>query len=194
MAPLHFFTCLSFKQGIALLRQFRHTTAFVISGKPGYFQVTCHPGPLTEWLPGSLSVNAVMLGFHKFKYVISGIVLAASLTTMGSAFARKTAPDSVAVDSLPSVALAELPPQGREVYALILQGATFPNEKDGSVFGNRERQLPAHKRGYYREYTVRTPGARNRGARRLICGGEPRVPDACYYTEDHYASFRKVVP
>lgn len=176
------------------MRQFRHTTAFVISGKPGYFQVTCHPEPLEEGLPGLLSVNAAMLGFHKFKYVIFGIVLAASLTTMGSSFARKTAPDSVTADNQPSIALAELPSQGREVYALILQGATFPNEKDGSIFGNRERQLPAHKRGYYREYTVRTLGVRNRGARRLICGGELRVPDACYYTEDHYASFRKVVP
>jgi len=135
-----------------------------------------------------------MLGFHKFKYVISGIVLAASLISMGSALARRTVPDSAVTDSLPGIPLAELPQQGREIYALILQGATFSNEKDGSVFGNRERQLPAQKRGYYREYTVRTPGARNRGARRLICGGEFRVPDACYYTEDHYASFRKVVP
>lgn len=136
-----------------------------------------------------------MLGFHKFKYVISGLVLAASLATLGTAFARRAVPEaSVDSASLPSIALAELPPQGQDVYAKIVQGASFANEKDGSVFGNRERQLPAHKRGYYREYTVRTPGARNRGARRLICGGEQQVPDACYYTEDHYASFRKVVP
>lgn len=51
----------------------------------------------------------------------------------------------------------------------------------------------AHQRGYYREYTVKTPGARNRGARRIVCGGKPRVPDACYYTSDHYASFRRIV-
>ena len=62
-------------------------------------------------------------------------------------------------------------------------------------FGNRERLLPARARGYYREYTVATKGARDRGARRLVCGGpRPAKPDACYYTDDHYASFRRVLP
>jgi ribonuclease T1 len=135
-----------------------------------------------------------MLGFHKFKCVISGLVLAASLATLGTAFAARAVPEASAASSLPSIALAELPPQGQDVYAKIVQGATFAHEKDGSVFGNRERQLPVYKRGYYREYTVRTPGVRNRGARRLICGGVQQLPDVCYYTEDHYASFRKVVP
>lgn len=92
-----------------------------------------------------------------------------------------------------TISVAQLPPQGRETYALIFQGGPFPYEKDGTVFGNRERLLPAQKRGYYREYTVRTPGARNRGARRIVCGGKPRAPDACYYTSDHYASFREIV-
>lgn len=92
-----------------------------------------------------------------------------------------------------TITVAQLPPQGRETYALIHQGGPFPYDKDGTVFGNRERLLPAHKRGYYREYTVRTPGARNRGARRIVCGGKPRTPDACYYTSDHYASFREIV-
>jgi ribonuclease T1 len=63
------------------------------------------------------------------------------------------------------------------------------------VFGNRERLLPIKARGYYREYTVKTPGSRNRGARRLVCGGQPpTTPDACYYTDDHYNSFRRVIP
>lgn len=93
-----------------------------------------------------------------------------------------------------TVTQAELPPQGRETYARILQGGPFPHDKDGSVFGNRERILPPKTRGYYREYTVKTPYARNRGMRRIICGGEPQRPDACYYTADHYASFRKIVP
>ena len=62
------------------------------------------------------------------------------------------------------------------------------------MFGNRERQLPEHARGFYREYTVVTPGVRNRGARRIVCGGKPKMPEACYYTDDHYASFRKIVP
>lgn len=92
------------------------------------------------------------------------------------------------------VKLAELPPQGRETYTLILKGGPFPYQKDGSVFGNREKILPQHKRGYYLEYTVATPGAKTRGARRLVCGGRvPKAPDACYYTSDHYASFRRIV-
>ena len=92
-----------------------------------------------------------------------------------------------------TISVAQLPLQGRETYALIYQGGPFPYDKDGTVFGNRERLLPAHKRGYYREYTVRTPGVRHRGARRIVCGGTPRTPDACYYTSDHYASYREIV-
>lgn len=92
-----------------------------------------------------------------------------------------------------TVSLAELPRQGVEMYHLIRQGGPFRNEKDGVVFGNRERLLPAQKRGYYREYTVATPGSRNRGTRRIVCGGAPKTPDACYYTADHYASFRVIV-
>jgi len=78
---------------------------------------------------------------------------------------------------------------------LIYRGGPFAHDKDGVVFGNRERLLPASARGYYREYTVRTPGERSRGARRIVCGGnQPATPDACFYTDDHYASFRKIVP
>ena len=62
------------------------------------------------------------------------------------------------------------------------------------VFGNRERMLPAKRRGYYREYTVKTPGAHDRGARRIVCGGsEPTRPEACFYTGDHYTSFSRIV-
>ncbi len=93
-----------------------------------------------------------------------------------------------------SLSVAELPRQGVETYEKIHQGGPFPFEKDGVVFGNRERLLPAEKRGYYREYTVKTPGSSNRGARRIVCGGQPKKPDACFYTADHYASFRKIVP
>jgi len=77
--------------------------------------------------------------------------------------------------------------------ARIRLGGPFPYEKDGTVFGNRERLLAPMPRGHYREYTVPTPGARSRGARRIVCGGPPRTPDACYYTADHYASFRRIV-
>lgn len=94
-----------------------------------------------------------------------------------------------------AIAAADLPLQGQRTYALILQGGPFPHDKDGSVFGNRERLLPREKRGYYREYTVETPGARNRGARRIVCGGaRVKLPDVCYYTSDHYSSFRMILP
>ena len=96
---------------------------------------------------------------------------------------------------LPGVSLAELPSQARTTYRLILKGGPFPYDKDGTVFGNRERLLPASKRGYYREYTVKTPWSRDRGARRIVCGGEPPTqPQACYNTSDHYNSFRTNTP
>ncbi|RMX04199.1 hypothetical protein D8I35_15470 [Corticibacter populi] len=93
-----------------------------------------------------------------------------------------------------TVELRQLPAQARHTYQLILQGGPFPYEKDGSIFGNRERLLPAQPRGHYREYTVPTPRARDRGARRIVCGGTPPTrPAACYYTADHYTSFRLIV-
>lgn len=93
------------------------------------------------------------------------------------------------------VALADLPKQAQSTYALIQQGGPFPYEKDGVVFGNRERILPQQKRGYYHEYTVKTPASRNRGAIRIVCGGtKNKTFDACYYTDDHYASFKRITP
>ena len=93
-----------------------------------------------------------------------------------------------------SIALAELPVQGQRTYGAILNGGPFQHEKDGAVFGNRERLLPQARRGHYREYTVETPGSRDRGARRIVCGGERTAPSNCWYTADHYASFRRIVP
>ena len=90
--------------------------------------------------------------------------------------------------------LAELPVQGQRTYEAILKGGPFRYEKDGSVFGNRERLLPRERRGHYREYTVETPGSRDRGARRIVCGGERTTPSVCWYTADHYASFRRIEP
>lgn len=95
---------------------------------------------------------------------------------------------------IPSIALSELPREAQATERLIRQGGPFPYSKDGTVFGNRERLLPPARRGFYREYTVPTPGVRHRGARRIVCGGErPAEPEACYYTADHYASFRLIV-
>ena len=77
----------------------------------------------------------------------------------------------------------------------IAQGGPFRYAKDGSPFGNRERRLPRQPGGYYREYTVPTPGETDRGARRIICGGQPDTrTDDCYYTADHYRTFRSLQP
>ena len=99
----------------------------------------------------------------------------------------------VAPDALPVVVAVSLPVQAQQTLQLIRQGGPFRYSKDGSVFGNRERLLPSRQRGHYLEYTVKTPGSRDRGARRIVCGGQPRSPDACYYTGDHYASFSRIV-
>jgi ribonuclease T1 len=110
-----------------------------------------------------------------------------------SAAARQT-PSEVDQESS-AVPLAELPRQARQTYQLILQGGPFPYDKDGTTFGNRERLLPQQRRGYYREYTVKTPWVRDRGARRIVCGGKQATqPDSCYYTSDHYNSFRMITP
>ncbi len=91
------------------------------------------------------------------------------------------------------IAAADLPPEGRSVLALIAAGGPFPYKRDGIVFNNFEKLLPPQKRGYYREYTVPTPGLSHRGPRRIVCGGwQVRRPDACWYTADHYRSFRKI--
>ncbi len=93
------------------------------------------------------------------------------------------------------VAFADLPAHGQVVYEQILRGGPFAFEKDGTVFGNFERLLPKQPRGYYREYTVAASAkSRNRGAKRIVCGGEPpQRPVACFYTADHYNSFRQIV-
>lgn len=99
-----------------------------------------------------------------------------------------------AVDASPQTAEkrdrlpAFLPVEAHDTLALIAQGGPFPHAQDGGVFGNREKRLPAKPRGYYREYTVETPGLGHRGARRIITGGKP--PEMYYYTDDHYDSFR----
>ncbi|MFI8102919.1 ribonuclease domain-containing protein [Streptomyces sp. NPDC086023] len=87
------------------------------------------------------------------------------------------------------VRAADLPVQARETLALIDRGGPYPYRQDGTVFGNFERVLPRQKRGYYHEYTVRTPGERDRGARRIVTGRGGEF----YYTDDHYQSFRAVL-
>lgn len=127
------------------------------------------------------------------KFALTSFLLAASLTGTALVHARQPSRDGSAESGSAVISVVELPKAGRVTYELIRAGGPFPFDKDGIVFGNRERQLPAERRGFYREYTVSTPGSRDRGARRIVCGGPARAPHACYYTADHYASFRKIV-
>ena len=85
---------------------------------------------------------------------------------------------------------AFLPTEAIETLEAIERGGPFRYDRDGSTFQNRERRLPERPRGYYREYTVETPGSPDRGARRIVSGGDP--PEVYYYTDDHYRSFRRV--
>lgn len=117
-------------------------------------------------------------------------VVVASGLAAGAVVVART-PEAPA--AVPPVAMAMLPAEAQATHRLILSGGPFPYGKDGTVFGNRERLLPARARGHYREYTVKTPGAGDRGARRIVCGGRPPTrPETCYYTDDHYASFRRI--
>jgi len=119
--------------------------------------------------------------------VLRGLFLALALAVgAGGVAARGPADAAVA-------RVAELPPEARVVLATIRAGGPFRYQRDGVVFGNRERLLPPRERGWYREYTVPTPGSRDRGARRLVVGGEPRALTEVWYTADHYQSFRRVI-
>lgn len=90
------------------------------------------------------------------------------------------------------IAVEELSREARYTLALVKQGGPFPYAKDGTVFRNYEGVLPKQKRGYYHEFTVKTPGLRNRGARRIVSGGEPTTSGEYYYTDDHYATFKRI--
>jgi ribonuclease T1 len=129
-----------------------------------------------------------MRSMHPFLRHAARLLLAAALAcgTATATLAR------TATDALPDVAASTLPKEAREVLVLIRAGGPFPHERDGVTFGNRERLLPIKPKGYYHEYTVRTPGVRTRGARRIVCGGPPVTPDACYYTPDHYRSYSRI--
>lgn len=111
-----------------------------------------------------------------FLAVLAGVAFSAT------ALAREPAPPP-----MPEIPAAELPQEARETLALVRRGGPFPYRKDGATFGNFEQRLPVRARGYYREYTVPTPGARDRGARRIVAGG-----GEYYYTDDHYRSFRRI--
>jgi ribonuclease T1 len=118
---------------------------------------------------------------------VASVLVGAALLFAALAGCARDAPQS-------TLSAAALPAEARATLELIRAGGPFPYERDGVVFGNRERILPRHPRGYYREYTVPTPGQRGRGARRIICGGHAADTSECYYSDDHYRSFRKIQP
>jgi ribonuclease T1 len=129
-------------------------------------------------------------------YAVAGwLGTALLLASAGSAGGAQDARNQLRAAAESTIKASALPDPGRHTYQLIRQGGPFPFDKDATVFANRERLLPPRQRGYYHEYTVKTPGTPGRGARRIICGGpQPTRPDACWYTNDHYLSFRKIVP
>lgn len=116
------------------------------------------------------------------------LVLALAIACPAAAFSR-----------IGEIRVAELPPEARATLELIRRGGPFPHARDGTVFGNREGMLPKRPRGYYREYTVKTPGSRDRGARRIVAGegrageAQSRERPSYYYSDDHYRSFRQVI-
>ncbi|MCA1324893.1 ribonuclease domain-containing protein [Herbaspirillum sp. alder98] len=119
--------------------------------------------------------------FHRF-----WLVLLTAFVLAGPAHARGP------LEGLDAVQIDQLPREAQQTMALIRQGGPFPYAKDGAVFGNYEGVLPKQKRGYYHEFTVKTPRARNRGARRIVSGGDPRSSGEYYYTSDHYKTFRRI--
>ncbi|GAA4216000.1 ribonuclease domain-containing protein [Actinocatenispora rupis] len=135
------------------------------------------------------------MAFVRLRGVIAALALALVVTGCGGPATTPPAPSGPATASatpastLPTVRTAELPAQARRTLALIDAGGPFPYRQDGVVFGNREHVLPGRPTGYYHEYTVPTPGASTRGARRLVTGQRGDV----YYTADHYATFRQVL-
>ncbi len=121
-------------------------------------------------------------------YAFLGAAIVAAVLAGFTSAARSDATPSAAKSGVPEIAASDLPREAREVLKLVRQGGPFPYERDGTVFGNYEKLLPLRERGYYREYTVKTPGTQNRGARRLVSGKSGEL----YYTDDHYKSFRRI--
>jgi ribonuclease T1 len=117
------------------------------------------------------------------------ISFCALLVLAGAVFARGPA-------RIDEIAVAALPGEAQATLALIKAGGPFPYAQDDKAFGNREKILPSRQHGYYREYTVNTPGARDRGARRIVAGtgatGDARASGEYYYSDDHYNSFRRI--
>jgi len=120
--------------------------------------------------------------------MIARALFACAFLALGFLPAAAQKAPAAPLDSVVEVPMAQLPVEARETIARIRKGGPHPYAKDGAVFGNREKHLPEQKRGYYKEYTVKTPGERTRGARRIVAGSGGEL----YYTDDHYSHFRRV--
>ena len=114
----------------------------------------------------------------------------ALLLAPGSVSAQRGSEPQRIQIALADVSVKNLPPEARETLKLIEKGGPYPYDRDGIVFGNFEKRLPLKDRGYYHEFTVKTPGVKHRGARRIVAGkgGEK------YYSDDHYKTFKRIVP
>jgi guanyl-specific ribonuclease Sa len=127
------------------------------------------------------------------RLLITALLVAFALAPVSASALAETAPAAYAPAALPTCALSSLPPEASDTLDLIHSGGPFPYPQDGTTFQNREGLLPSKPSGYYKEYTVETPGSPDRGARRLVAGGNtPTSPDTVYYTSDHYQSFCQV--
>jgi ribonuclease T1 len=124
------------------------------------------------------------------KRSLSKFICAAALLLTAVGFVGHASARGPACPLSGSIAVNDLPKQGKDTLALIESGGPFASDRDGIPFSNREKILPKERRGFYREYTVRTPGVKSRGARRIVCGGDQQKADQCFYTEDHYKSFK----
>jgi ribonuclease T1 len=123
----------------------------------------------------------------------NGMLLLLGLLLSFQVFARESYRETLReTPSQDVISVNQLPHEAQATLMLIKQGGPFPYAKDGVTFGNYEGMLPKQRRGYYHEFTVKTPYARNRGARRIIAGGNPLTSGEYYYTDNHYQTFRRI--
>jgi len=127
--------------------------------------------------------------FNIFKYISVYLAATLLLAAMPAAAQREAAPQRIQI-ALADISVKALPPEARETLKLIEKGGPYPYDRDGIVFGNFEKRLPIQERGYYNEFTVKTPDVKHRGARRIVTGkgGEK------YYSDNHYKTFKRIVP
>ena len=134
-----------------------------------------------------VSIKRQFLGGRFGLIRVAGAIALSVLLLFSSAFPASARAPEVAPTNV--IRVDDLPTEARETLVLIRQGGPYPHSRDGMVFANREGRLPPASRGTYREYTVKTPGSRDRGARRIISAGSNQL----WYSADHYRSFRRII-